>query len=94
MGKAVVSTTVGAEGLPVTPGQNILIADEPARVAPAVVHMIHNVDARRRIEADARRMVVQQYDWSAVAEDFEEALRRVVSGAGTAGEREGLGRTA
>ena len=94
MGKAVVSTTVGAEGLPVTPGQNILIADEPARFAQAVVHMIRNVDARRRIEADARRMVVQQYDWSAVAEDFEEALRRVVSGAGTAGERDGLGRTA
>ena len=94
MGKAVVSTTVGAEGLPVTPGQNILIADEPARFAQSVVHMIRDVDARRRIEADARRMVVQQYDWSAVAQDFEEALRRVVSGAGAAAEREGLGRTA
>jgi polysaccharide biosynthesis protein PslH len=88
MGKAVVSTTVGAEGLPVTPGQNIVIADEPVRFAQAVVHMIRDVDARRRIEADARRMVVQQYDWSTVAQDFEEALERVVN------EREGLGRTA
>jgi glycosyltransferase involved in cell wall biosynthesis len=77
----------------VAPGQNILIADEPARFAQAVVHMIRDVDARRRIEADARRMVVQQYDWSAVAQDFEEALRRVVNGSGAAA-REGLGRTA
>src|SRR4030095_11935398 len=30
MGKAVVSTTIGAEGLPVTPGHDIVIADEPA----------------------------------------------------------------
>jgi sugar transferase (PEP-CTERM/EpsH1 system associated) len=94
MGKAVVSTTVGAEGLPVTPGENIVIADEPVRFAQSVVHMIRDVDARRRIEAEARRMVVQRYDWSAVAQDFEEALRRVVSGAGTAADREGLGRTA
>jgi glycosyltransferase involved in cell wall biosynthesis len=56
--------------------------------------MIRDVDARRRIEADARRMVVQRYDWSAVAQDFEEALRRVVNGADLAAEREGLGRTA
>jgi polysaccharide biosynthesis protein PslH len=90
MGKAVVSTTVGAEGLPVTPGQNIVIADEPARFAQAVVHMIRDGDARRTIEAEARRIVVERYDWAAVALDFEEALRRTVrSPAG-----ESLGRTA
>jgi glycosyltransferase involved in cell wall biosynthesis len=71
-----------------------VIADEPVHFAQAVVHMIRDVNARRRIEAEARRMVVQQYDWSAVAEDFEEALRRVVNRAGPAAEREGLGRTA
>jgi sugar transferase (PEP-CTERM/EpsH1 system associated) len=90
MGKAVVSTTVGAEGLPVTPGRNIVIADEPARFAQVVVHMIRDVDARRAVEAEARRIVVEQYDWSAVAEDFEDALRRAVS----APAHEGLSRTA
>jgi sugar transferase (PEP-CTERM/EpsH1 system associated) len=80
MGKAVVSTTVGAEGLPIAPGENIVIADEPARFAQAVVHMIRDVDARHRIEVEARRLVVERYDWSAVAQDFEEALDRVVAG--------------
>ncbi len=90
MGKAVVSTTVGAEGLPVTPGQNIVIADEPARFAQAVVHMIRDGDARRKIETEARRIVVERYDWAAVAQDFEDALTRAVR----APDREGLGRTA
>jgi sugar transferase (PEP-CTERM/EpsH1 system associated) len=74
MGKAVVSTTVGAEGLPVTHGQDVLIADEPARFAQAVVHMIRDVAARRRIASAARRLVVEKYDWSAAAADFERAL--------------------
>jgi sugar transferase (PEP-CTERM/EpsH1 system associated) len=77
MGKAVVSTTVGAEGLPVTHGQDVLIADEPARFAQAVVHMIRDVDDRRRLEGAARQLVVDKYDWSAVAADFEAALERV-----------------
>ena len=76
MGKAVVSTTVGAEGLPVTPGRDIVIADEPARFAQSVVHLIRDAAARRHIESAARRVVVERYDWSAVALDFEEALLR------------------
>jgi glycosyltransferase involved in cell wall biosynthesis len=74
MAKAVVSTTVGAEGLPVTNGRDIDIADEPARFAHAVVHLIRDTAARRAIEAAARQLVVERYDWSAVAQDFEEAL--------------------
>lgn len=77
MAKAVVSTTVGAEGLPVTNGHDIDIADEPARFAHAVVHLIRDTAARRAIETAARQLVVERYDWSAVAQDFEEALLRV-----------------
>lgn len=77
MAKAVVSTTVGAEGLPVVPGRDLAIADEPARFAQAVVHLIRDPTARRALETAARRLVVERYDWSAVAQDFEEALRRV-----------------
>jgi sugar transferase (PEP-CTERM/EpsH1 system associated) len=79
MGKAVVSTTVGAEGLPVAPGQDIVIADEPARFTQAVVHLIRDVEARRRIETAARQLVVERYDWSAVAEDFDAALDRLAA---------------
>jgi sugar transferase (PEP-CTERM/EpsH1 system associated) len=77
MGKAVVSTTVGAEGLPVTHGHDIVIADEPARFAQSVIHLIRDGGLRGRIETEARRLVVDRYDWSAVAEDFEDALTRL-----------------
>jgi sugar transferase (PEP-CTERM/EpsH1 system associated) len=74
MGKAVVSTTVGAEGLPVTHGKDIAIADDPVRFAKAVVRLIRDTVIRREMEAAARRLVVDHYDWSAVAHDFETAL--------------------
>jgi polysaccharide biosynthesis protein PslH len=74
MAKAVVSTTVGAEGLPVTPGRDIVLADEPAAFADAVVQLIRDREKRQSIERAARDLVVQKYDWAAVSRDFEEAL--------------------
>jgi sugar transferase (PEP-CTERM/EpsH1 system associated) len=79
MGKAVVSTTVGAEGLPVTSGRDVMIADDPAQFAETVVYLMRNATARQAIEAAARRLVVERYDWSAVALDFEEALFRAAT---------------
>ena len=79
MGKAVVSTTIGAEGLPVTDGADIAIADEPAAFADAIVRLIRDDAARSRIEAAGRRLVVERYDWSAVAQDFQDALTRVTN---------------
>ena len=77
MAKAVVSTTIGAEGLPVTDGADILIADDPDAFARAVVRLIRDTAARRQLETAARRLVVERYDWSAVARDFEDALASV-----------------
>ena len=85
MSKAVVSTTIGAEGLPVTNGRDIEIADDPARFAEAVVRLMRDPEARRAIESAARRLVVERYDWSAVAADFEDALMK--AGGVTAGQR-------
>jgi glycosyltransferase involved in cell wall biosynthesis len=77
MGKAVVSTTVGAEGLPVSHGRDIAIADDPQAFADAVVALIQDPDARHRYESHARRLVVERFDWSSAAQDFEAALANV-----------------
>jgi sugar transferase (PEP-CTERM/EpsH1 system associated) len=86
MAKAVVSTSIGAEGLPVSDGTNIVLADDPGAFAEAVVRLIRDAAARRVIEQAARRLVVERYDWSAVAQDFENALR----GLGATDERFGV----
>jgi glycosyltransferase involved in cell wall biosynthesis len=74
MARAVVSTTVGAEGLPVTDGRDVLIADRPDDFAAAVVSLIRDPARRVQLERAARDLVVARYDWSAVAGQLEEAL--------------------
>ena len=76
MGKAVVSTTIGAEGLPVTNGTHVMVADDPASFARAVVVLIRDADRRQQLEVAARALVVEKYDWSAVAGELEIALAR------------------
>jgi polysaccharide biosynthesis protein PslH len=74
MAKAVVSTGVGAEGLPVTHGEHVWLADEPQTFARAVVSLLRDVDRRRHLEEAARTLVLERYDWSAVAGQLEQAL--------------------
>jgi glycosyltransferase involved in cell wall biosynthesis len=74
MARAVVSTTVGAEGLPVTNGHDVVIADTPRAFADAVVSLIRNPAQRVQLERASRDLVVARYDWSAVAGQLEDAL--------------------
>jgi len=76
MGKAVVSTRIGAEGLPVSDGEHLTLADDPSAFARATVQLLRDIGHRRRLEAAARSVVVERYDWSAVAGKLEEALVR------------------
>ena len=78
MGKAVVSTTVGAEGLPVQNAENILLADTPKDFAASVVSLLRNSDQRRRLGAAARRLVQENYSWPKVAESFSRVLQDVL----------------
>jgi polysaccharide biosynthesis protein PslH len=79
MGRAVVSTAIGAEGLPVTSGQHVLLAEGPQAFAEAVVRLLRDVDRRRALEAAARALVVERYDWSAVAGELDEALMQIAA---------------
>src|SRR4029450_12085083 len=54
-GKAVVSTTIGAEGLPTESGRHLLIADGAEGFAEAVLRVVREPDLRRRLERQARR---------------------------------------
>lgn len=77
--KAVVSTTIGAEGLPVTPGEDILLADTPVEFAAAVVRLLRDKALRRRMGDAARSRVESEYSWAAAAAQFESTLMRVAA---------------
>ena len=75
MGKAVISTSVGAEGLPVQTGENILLADTPADFAHSVISLLRDRNQRQRLGIAARALVQENYSWSKVAERFARTLQ-------------------
>jgi polysaccharide biosynthesis protein PslH len=78
MGKAVVSTALGAEGLPVKNGRDLLIADTPKEFACSVVSLLRDHREKTRLVSAARRLVEERYSWRSVAAEFDAALQRVV----------------
>jgi len=76
-GKAVVSTTIGAEGLDVVGGRDILLADTPAAFSAAVIRLLQNAGERRQLE-DSALATASRHDWSAIAARFETVLARAI----------------
>ena len=75
MGRAVVSTTIGAEGLPVTNAVDIVLADEPQSFADAVCRLMDSHEERKRIGNAARKLVEEKYSWESVAQQVQNILR-------------------
>jgi sugar transferase (PEP-CTERM/EpsH1 system associated) len=78
MGKAVVSTTVGAEGLALTAGRDVLIADEPHAFAQSVIGLLREPDRRHALGRAGRLLVETKYSWERVTEDFEACCQAAV----------------
>lgn len=63
MQKAVVSTSVGCEGLSVEPGKHLLVADQPETFAQAVVAFLNNPEMRAAYGNAGRALVEAEYSW-------------------------------
>ena len=64
MCKAVVSTTVGYQGLAIESGKHLLIADQPQAFAQAVVDLLRNPSARAALGNAGRTLVEEEYSWA------------------------------
>jgi glycosyltransferase involved in cell wall biosynthesis len=62
-GLPIVSTTIGAEGIAATPGEDILLADEPDGFARQVVRLLGDQELNARIAAGGRRSAEEKYEW-------------------------------
>jgi glycosyltransferase involved in cell wall biosynthesis len=87
LGTPVVATSKGAEGLEVTSGHDILIADEPAEFADRVVHLLRDADLRERLARNARRLVEIRYDWQRIGPNFVHLVEETVAKRGTTDKR-------
>ncbi len=77
MQKAVVSTTLGAEGIQCASGKNILIADEPQDFASQVVALVRDEGRAMSIGKAGRDLVCSTYDWEIVGNKLESIYREL-----------------
>jgi len=81
MGLPVVSTRIGAEGLPVTDGQDIVLADSPEQIANAAIQLLTDAAAARALGERASRMVRERFGWDRPAAEFDAICQGVRAGA-------------
>lgn len=88
MGRPVVSTTIGAEGIAAEPGRDLLLADTAEDFAAAVARVLDDPDLAARLGRAGRALVERRYSWEALGrrmEGFLEDLRRSPSAAARPG---------
>ncbi|HPM42618.1 MAG TPA: glycosyltransferase [Candidatus Omnitrophota bacterium] len=73
MGKAVISTSVGCEGLEVTDGVDIIIEDDPRLFAGKIDALMSDTDTRKRLGLAGRRLVETKYDWKSISKTLDAA---------------------
>jgi glycosyltransferase involved in cell wall biosynthesis len=79
MEKPIVSTSIGAEGLPVEEGKDIFLADAPETFAEAVVKLLRDENLAREIGKRAAEKVRARFGWDTVADDFAAICERTIA---------------
>lgn len=78
-GAPVVSTSIGAEGLPVLHGRHILLADEPEDFASCVARLLREPSLRGEIGGNGLELVRSRFSWESVAKVFENYLQKLLT---------------
>jgi sugar transferase (PEP-CTERM/EpsH1 system associated) len=78
MGKAVVSTSLGCEGLTVVAGQHLIVADQPEVFAQAVVDLLQNPGQRMALGSAGRVLAASEYSWKRCGDDVIRALEKIM----------------
>jgi polysaccharide biosynthesis protein PslH len=80
MGKPVVSTSIGCEGLAAVDGDNILIRDDPGDFASAVIQVLGNRQLQRNLGARGRATAERLYSWDAIARPMLDTYLAIARG--------------
>ncbi|MCA9131779.1 MAG: glycosyltransferase [Planctomycetales bacterium] len=78
MGKAVVSTPLGAEGIPVRHGQHLLLADSAEQFSRSVDELLANDRQREQLGAAARKFATDHFDWTEIQSAVRQLYRDAV----------------
>ena len=78
LGRPVVSTSIGCEGLDLVDGQHLLIADEPKQFAKKTVNLLKDKSLYHYIATKARELVVTRYNWDVISNKLLEIYSKVI----------------
>lgn len=79
MGIPVVSSTIGAEGLPVDDGVNIFVADDPDTFSRHVVALLQNPSLARSVGDAGKRMVGENFSWGTAVRQFDQMCTQAIA---------------
>ena len=79
MGKCVVTTSIGAQGINATSGEDIVIADDPKEFAAWVIKLLKDSQLRKTLGDNARKVIEAKYTWKRIAGSLDQIFREVVS---------------
>jgi glycosyltransferase involved in cell wall biosynthesis len=81
-GIPIVSTTLGCEGITVTPGRDILVGNTPQEFAAQVLRVLSDPEVGRELAANGRRLAEDMYDYRNVCRPLDDVYARAASGQG------------
>ncbi|HZW98859.1 MAG TPA: glycosyltransferase [Trueperaceae bacterium] len=74
LGRPVVTTSIGCEGLEVEHGKHVLVADDTETFATSTIELLTNAGLRNRLVHAARELVERRYDWRTIGADLVRLL--------------------
>jgi glycosyltransferase involved in cell wall biosynthesis len=78
LGKAIITTTIGAEGLELTNDQNCLIADTPRSFASACIRLMRHQNERKRLGSAALHLASHTYSQQNVTRIVRDMVKDVL----------------
>lgn len=79
-GIPVVTTSIGIGGTEAEDGREVIIRDKPEEIAQAAVELLNNRKLYNKIAENAKKMVIQKYDWDAIAKKLSNIYQEVARG--------------
>jgi glycosyltransferase involved in cell wall biosynthesis len=77
LGTPVVATSKGAEGLEIKNGEHLLVADNPAEFARAVIRLRTEPTLAASLALNARKLVEQQYGWDTIGQTLTNLMEKI-----------------
>lgn len=81
-GKAVITTSIGAEGIEAKPDEEILIAEAPKEFAEKTVWLLKNPERAQKIGLRARQVIEEKYSWKVINKKLRQVYKEFENGGG------------